>query len=373
MKKWGLLLFMLIILAGVASCLLKREIRKKEKGELLAIDGLCKSGKYTNALLRLEELSNKFFITRKDEIAHKKGLCLMKTGRPEEARKIWESRLRDKRHSKEYTNHFRYEIARLLEIEGQYKEAGEKYSALLSGTQDTGISSRTLLGIANCRRRCKDLKESASFYKRIMTNYPGTPLAEKAGKGLGEINISLIFSPAPMEDSILYEVKRGDSLDRIARKFGTTAAFLMEANHLRSKDIHPGKRLKIIKGKFKIEVDVPKNILTLKLNGKFVKAYPVGTGKFESTPLGEFKIVSKMVNPVWYSPDGIYPPGDPKNILGTRWMSLDIAGYGIHGTTQPETIGKNLSAGCIRMHNKDVEELYKLVSVGTSVIIGPSR
>lgn len=373
MKKYILPLIALIIIGGIASWLLKSEFRKKEKDELLAIDSLCESGKYTEALLELERLSGKRFVTQRDKIAYQKGLCLMKTGRLDEAEQIWKSRLRNKQHSGDYTNLFQYELAHLLEIEGQYKEAGEKYSALLSAAQDVKISSHTLIGLANCCRKCKDFKKSSSAYKRIISNYPGTALAERAKSELGEMNISLIFSPAPMEDSILYEVERGDSLDKIARKFYTTAAFLMESNYLKGKDIHPGKRLKVITGKFSIEVDALKNILTLKLNEKFVKEYRIGAGKFESTPLGAFKIVNKMVNPVWYSPDGIYPPQDPKNILGTRWMSLDIAGYGIHGTTQPESIGSHSSAGCIRMHNSDVEELYKLVSVGTLVIIGPSR
>ena len=68
------------------------------------------------------------------------------------------------------------------------------------------------------------------------------------------------------------------------------------------------------------------------------------------------------------------PYGDPKNILGTRWMGITDAQktlkeYGIHGTWQPETVGAYVSKGCIRLLNDDVEELYKIVMIGTPVTI----
>lgn len=88
------------------------------------------------------------------------------------------------------------------------------------------------------------------------------------------------------------------------------------------------------------------------------KTYAVAVGKHVTpTPLGNYKVVNKILN-----------PGD---ILGTRWMGLDIPGgnYGIHGTNSPSSIGKFISHGCIRMHNHDVEELFPQVNLGTPVTI----
>ena len=56
-------------------------------------------------------------------------------------------------------------------------------------------------------------------------------------------------------------------------------------------------------------------------------------------------------------------------VLGTRWMGFDITGYGIHGTTEPDKIGQQVTAGCVRMRNEEVEELYTLIPVGTEVTI----
>ena len=63
------------------------------------------------------------------------------------------------------------------------------------------------------------------------------------------------------------------------------------------------------------------------------------------------------------------PPDSPENILGTRWLGIDKQGYGLHGSVDPTSIGKQVTAGCVRMTNKDVEELFDIVPVGTDVMI----
>jgi hypothetical protein len=89
-----------------------------------------------------------------------------------------------------------------------------------------------------------------------------------------------------------------------------------------------------------------------------MKKYPVGVGKSETpSPLGEWKIIQKSLN--W------------GNGFGTRWMGLNVPWgiYGIHGTDKPYSIGGSWSHGCIRMFNRDVEELYPLIPWGTMVRI----
>ena len=69
------------------------------------------------------------------------------------------------------------------------------------------------------------------------------------------------------------------------------------------------------------------------------------------------------------------PYGNPENILGTRWMgfknSPGLTGFGIHGTTRPESIGREESSGCIRMGRSDVEELFGWTPYRTEVIVKP--
>ncbi|MDD2586703.1 MAG: L,D-transpeptidase family protein, partial [Syntrophomonadaceae bacterium] len=110
-------------------------------------------------------------------------------------------------------------------------------------------------------------------------------------------------------------------------------------------------------GQPSIVIDIDRRIL-LFVSTNFVKTYQVAVGKKKTpTPLGNWTIVSKALN-----------PGGP---FGVRWMRLSVpwGGYGIHGTNNPKSIGKAVSHGCIRLYNEDVVEVYDLTPIGTSVII----
>ena len=98
------------------------------------------------------------------------------------------------------------------------------------------------------------------------------------------------------------------------------------------------------------------------------------------SPTGEWRVATKLMNPTYYPPRGgeIMAADDPKNPLGERWIGLvgisgaavDQERYGIHGTNEPDSIGKSVSMGCIRMHNEDVEALYSyLVETHSTVTV----
>ena len=108
---------------------------------------------------------------------------------------------------------------------------------------------------------------------------------------------------------------------------------------------------------------------------KKVAVYHLGLGKVETpTPTGYYKITSKEINPPWIDPDDpeYEVPSGPDNPLGYRWMQFS-GNYGIHGTNRPESIGGYVSNGCIRMNERDVEELFDAVEVGTPVEITYNR
>ena len=120
---------------------------------------------------------------------------------------------------------------------------------------------------------------------------------------------------------------------------------------------------------YSILVDKSSNKLMLYFGDKLLKTYVVSTGANDSTPLGTFRVTTKLENPTWYKPGKVAGPQDKRNRLGTRWIGLSAKGYGIHGTTEPEKLGQSVSAGCVRMRNKDVEELFPFVKPGTEVTI----
>jgi lipoprotein-anchoring transpeptidase ErfK/SrfK len=132
--------------------------------------------------------------------------------------------------------------------------------------------------------------------------------------------------------------------------------------------------LKVIEGKTSIVVDRQNLRLTLLCDGVFIREYPIGIGKYGTTPEGTFEIETCLEEPDWYTPDGgVIRYGEPGHAIGTRWIGLkatrDHSGYGIHGTDDPSSVPGRTSAGCIRMLNSAVEELYPLVAPGTIVEI----
>ena len=106
------------------------------------------------------------------------------------------------------------------------------------------------------------------------------------------------------------------------------------------------------------------------------RTFPIATGQaIYPTPLGSWHIADMQRNPWWRPPDSAWarglqpiPPG-PGNPLGTRWMGLDAAGVGMHGTPDAASIGYSASHGCIRMQIPDAEWLFDQVHIGTPVFI----
>lgn len=114
-----------------------------------------------------------------------------------------------------------------------------------------------------------------------------------------------------------------------------------------------------------------------------VETYPIGIGRDAfNTPLGITKTTMRLENPAWYPPESIrreaaergdpapavVPPG-AENPLGRFTMLLDIPGYMIHSTNQPDGVGMRASRGCIRMYPEDIESVFWRVPVGTQVNI----
>ena len=214
-----------------------------------------------------------------------------------------------------------------------------------------------------------DLLAAKSIYGKLLSDFSDSPQVSQWQKKIENINIKILFSPIITEGSVQYEIKVGDTLYKIANQFNTTIELIKKSNNLKSDKIFPGKKIKVNNRSFSILVDRSSNILILKSEEDIIKSYIVSTGLQNCTPLGTYKIKDKLINPPWYTEGKVIPPESPENILGTRWLGFDLAGYGIHGTNDPDSLGKSITQGCIRMSNQDVEEIFSIVPTGTEVII----
>jgi lipoprotein-anchoring transpeptidase ErfK/SrfK len=230
-------------------------------------------------------------------------------------------------------------------------------------------SQAELVNLAKSFEEKGNIKEAKASYKQLLSDFPGAQSVSAWQKKVEELNIKLLFSPVVTKESVLYEVKPGDSLYKIAKQLGTTVELIKASNNLKDDKIVAGRKIKVWNQPFNIYVSKSQNILLLKSGDEVLKTYTVATGANNSTPVGTFKITTKLTNPTWFKAGAIVPPGSQENILGTRWLGLEAAGYGIHGTTDPSTLGQQVTAGCVRMANPDVEELYTIVPQGTVVTI----
>lgn len=182
---------------------------------------------------------------------------------------------------------------------------------------------------------------------------------------------TIYFSPQPhFLDP--YEIQSGDLLQRVAPKYRINWEYLAALNRVDPRRIRAGQKLKVIKGPFSAFVDLSDFELTVHCHGFFVKRYQVGIGHdSSSTPVGKFVVLERIAAPQYTDPDGkVIEGGHPTNPLGTHWIDLGDS-YGIHGTIEPESIGKAESAGCVRMRNEDVVEVYNFLVRGSEVVIRP--
>ena len=129
-----------------------------------------------------------------------------------------------------------------------------------------------------------------------------------------------------------------------------------------------------------IVIDTPNTYLYLVLDGGMALRYGIGVGREGFTWSGVQTISRKAEWPDWHPPAEMlqrqpYLPrfmaGGPGNPLGARAMYLGGTVYRIHGTNNPDTIGKRVSSGCIRLTNADVADLYSRVSIGAKVVVLP--
>lgn len=232
------------------------------------------------------------------------------------------------------------------------KEAQLKQIRLLLG-EGRFVDARTIAEteIAKCEKYSEDWFEYAEL--------------------IGFINTKFINSDLRCPEKSFYVVKPGDALIRIAYRNGTTVEQIIKNNPRLNPGrpiIHPEQTLSIMSGNWRIEASKKHYTLALYNNDKLFKIYKISIGYEGRTPNGEFIISDKIVHPEYrgipYSGNG-----DDGNELGTHWMRIipigdtpkDLQGYGIHGTWEPDSIGKAKSNGCLRLHNDQVKELFELL------------
>lgn len=129
----------------------------------------------------------------------------------------------------------------------------------------------------------------------------------------------------------------------------------------------------LVEQPFRLEIQRSKRRVILYRGKVRYKTYPIAVGRPGwETPVGTFEVKEMIKNPAWIHPftGETVPGGDPENPLGRYWIGFWTDGknwIGFHGTPTPKSVGQAASHGCVRMYNKDVEELFQKVTPGTVV------
>lgn len=238
------------------------------------------------------------------------------------------------------------------------------------------------------------LVEARALLNLALHDARATPTdRDRLRESLSALNDTIVFGPRPVEGdpfTTTYTVKPGDMLVRIAAAMDLKADWrlLMRVNGIRSANaLRVGQTLKVVRGPFHAVVSKGSYRLDLyqgepDANGvrMYIRSFPVGLGETGSTPLGSFVVRkdSKLVNPSWRNPrtGEFFAADDPKNPLGEYWVGLDPADaatashtdYGLHGTIEPTSIGRDMSMGCVRLAEPDIALLYEVLMPGISTV-----
>lgn len=181
------------------------------------------------------------------------------------------------------------------------------------------------------------------------------------------------------------KVEKGDSLISIRKRVLEGHPELLictgqieRANGIQGIAIQPGQVLRVPVTRARVLVDLEARWVFYLFGDVVAAAWEAGIGKTGSeTRPGQYTVGEKRTEPMWF-PQGRDPVpfGDPANPLGTRWISWlnpdgSASRLGFHGTNDPESVGQDRSEGCIRMRNRDVQELFEILPKGASITVRP--
>jgi len=214
--------------------------------------------------------------------------------------------------------------------------------------------------------------------------------ASRVRDRLSELSARMIFGPEINADDpfvMRYEIKGGDALSALPKRLGLQIEwqFLKRINRIANENnVHAGRAIKVVTGPFHAVVYKRAYRMDLYIGEDedrvYLRSFAVGLGADNGTPEGRFRVRSgsKLLNPEWVNPRTRerYAADDPANPIGEHWIGLegdephlkDVAGYGIHGTVEPDSIGRQASMGCVRMNADDVALIWELLTRPASTI-----
>ncbi len=257
-------------------------------------------------------------------------------------------------------------------------------NAFLHCEEGRQVADRTLQAIASLPDRPQQLADLTRLVESCM-NGPierSDAAAHAAVDRIRErhriVARQVAFDPADVTGAKQHVVQAGESLDRIAAQVrkqlgvpieaGTIAVFNRISN---PNMLQVGQRLKIPLDPIRTVVHKASFLMAVYCGDSIVKTYWCAVGREgHDTPEATFRVSAKIVHPDWNFEGRVIPYGHPDNPLGTHFVKFEhpsYTGFGIHGTSEPESIGTRASLGCIRLGADDITDYFQLVPRGSEV------
>ena len=213
----------------------------------------------------------------------------------------------------------------------------------------------------------------------LLTMDVNDPLFDQCRLLLNRCSEALYLGQGFSGNLVEYSVVRGDSLSRIAKKFGTSVAAIQQVNGMAPNDtrLQIGQVLQVYSSDWLAVLEKERELLLLYDAGKLFKVYRVTVGTMITDRMsGKYKIGKKEKNPAWKENGKTYPAGNQNNILGTCWIGLqpvdnntEFAATGLHGNNVnlSRTDHDVTAKGYFLLNNDDIDNVYLLLPVGTQI------
>jgi hypothetical protein len=202
--------------------------------------------------------------------------------------------------------------------------------------------------------------------QKFTENYPFSTKLAEARKALGEVNADIFFSTIEAPEKIRYEVKSGDSLNKIERKFKTTGEMLMRCNNLDDpRRLRVGQVLMVSQPEFSLLIDRKTHGVTLLNRGKFFKDYTATswTAPVPKKGMEKVEIAAKIKNKMaWFNGAPVHF-GSKEYTGSSRWLELTARNFTLHSEGGPKP------PGGIGLAPEDMEELSTMLGRGVPVTI----
>lgn len=228
-----------------------------------------------------------------------------------------------------------------------------------------------------------DLPTARTALSTVLVRGPSATDETFARAELERMADAVLFSRATNVDDPLvgvHVVGGGESVNAIARMYKITDDLLVRLNKIADpQHLVAGQRLKIIRGPFSAVIDKSRHQMDVYLGDTYIRGFQVGLGANNSTPRGTWVVRNKLTNPEWIDPTTRhhYASDDADNPIGEHWIGMHCSqgecmgrtGFGLHGTIDPSSIGRDSSMGCVRLKPEDIAFVYDLFLEEVSRII----